>query len=396
VKPPLLPGFLMAGFECSTPINRDRRRVDELALTQHDRYVREDYRLLRDHHLTVARDGIRWHLIDRHGRHDFASALPFVEAAEAEGITVIWDLFHYGYPDDLDPFHPDFINRFADYCYAFARLIARRSDAIPFYTPVNEMSYFAWAGGDEGMFAPYLTGRGSELKRLLARTSIAGMNAILCVDSRARFVHCEPITRVVAPHDAPHLQDEADYFNYHFVHEAWDLIGGIKEPELGGTPRHLDLLGINYYGHNQWEHQRPMNILAPDDPRRLSFSELLLMLHNRYRRPLIVTETSSHGDYRASWLREIGEECLTALKLGVDLHGLCLYPILDMFDWHTPYDRQPLRMGLWELCEVEDSDCLERHAHTPTLEELNRLKKRFERALPTSTQAMSFAPGLHK
>ncbi len=378
---PLLPSFIIAGFECSTPINRDYRRIDELALTQHDRYVHEDYRRLSELGICAARDGVRWNLVDQRGHLDFSSVLPFLEAARAEGITVVWDLFHYGYPDDLDPFEDDFIVRFADYCYAFARLAARHSDAIPFYTPVNEISYFAWAGGDQGLFAPHARGRGPELKRQLTRASIAGMDAILAVDPRARFVHCDPLVHVVAPADAPHLAGEAEYFNYHFVHEAWDMLAGIKAPELGGNPRYLDIIGANYYGINQWEHQRPNSVLAPDDPRRVPFAELLKRLYARYRRPIIVSETSSQGELRAGWLREIGEECLHALDSGVDLHGLCIYPVMDMFEWHE-HSGEPLRMGLWELCRADhDHACLERIAHEPAVCEIRRLQARAQRRL---------------
>lgn len=373
---PLLPSFVLAGFECSTPINRYGRRIDEIALTQHDRYVREDYRRLKELGIYTARDGVRWNLIDQRGRLDFRSVLPFLEAAEAEGITVIWDLFHYGYPDDLDPFSEPFSRRFADYCYAFARLVKQRTGAVPFYTPVNEISYFSWAASDQADFAPYGRGRGGELKRELARASIAGMNAILAVDPRARFVHCDPLCRVVTPLDAPHLAEEAEHFNTHCVLEAWDMLGGLKAPELGGSPRHLDILGVNYYGYNQWEHLRPNHVLAPDDPRRLPFSELLHQMHERYHRPMILSETSSHADFRPSWLHDIGAECLRALSRGVDLHGLCLYPILDMFDWHDAGG--PLNMGLWELTRNEEDDALERVEHEATLTELRRFQRRLD------------------
>lgn len=375
---PLLPSFFMAGFECSTPINRERRRIDELELTQHDRYVREDYRRMKELGILAARDGARWNLIDQKGRLNFESVLPFIEAAEKEDVTIIWDLFHYGYPDDLDPFDDEFIYRFADYCYAFARLIAQRSDTIPFYTPVNEISYFSWAAGSEALFAPHCTDRSFELKRQLARASIMGIDAILSVDKRARFVHCDPLVHAAVPFDAPHLEEEVRHFNYHVVHEAWDMIAGIKEPELGGSMRHLDIVGVNYYGYNQWEHQNPDVIIGPGDPRHVPFSELLMRLHQRYNRPIMFTETSSHGDFRASWLRDIGTECLRAMREGVDLHGICLYPILDMFDWHGTHE--PKSMGLWELCRAEhDEACWERVLHEPLVTELRRLQSRVER-----------------
>ena len=372
---PLLPGFLHAGFECSNHLDRNLGRVDEISLTQHDRHVRDDYHMLRVLGIRVARDGVRWNLIDRRGRLDFSSVLPFVEAAEAEDITVIWDLFHYGYPDDLDPFQPEFAKRFADYCYAFAQMLAGRNRHVPFFTPVNEISFFAWAATNGGLFVPPASGSGYDLKCALVRASIAGMEALLAAEPRARFVHCDPLVHVVAPADAPHLHGEAEYFNYHFVHEAWDMIAGVKEPGLGGKPRYLDILGVNYYGINQWEHQRPGSVLPPDDPRRRPVSDLLHRLLGRYQRPIIVTETSSQGDLRPHWIRDIGGQCLRAIEMGVDLHGVCLYPIIDMFEWHEW--ETPTRMGLWDLCRAADTDRLERIVHEPTMQEVHRLQTSF-------------------
>lgn len=377
MTPSLLPSFLVAGFECSTPINRDGVRIDEVSMTQHDSLVHQDYCEMRRAGILAARDGVRWNLVDQAGRLDFSTVLPFLAAADDHNIRVVWDLFHYGYPADLDPFDDDFVHRFADYCYAFARLVTRRFGPGNYYTPVNEISYFAWAGGDNGIFAPHCVGRGPELKRQLARTSICGMDAILARDPAARFVHCEPLVHVVAPADAPELAGEAEYFNRHFVHEAWDLIGGCKEPELGGSARHLDIIGVNYYGYNQWEHTRPHNVLAPCDPRRVPFSELLQRLQRRYARPVIVTETSSHGDLRPSWMRHIGDECLAAIRAGVDLHGLCIYPVIDMFDWHSRFDGMPLGMGLWELRAADAvGGSLARVPHAATFRELRRLERR--------------------
>src|ERR1041385_2292001 len=116
---PLIPSFLIGGFECSSPINRNGVRIDEICMTEHDRYLREDYRRLRQLGMRTAREGVRWNIVDQAGQLDFCSARPFIEAAEDEGLTIIWDLFHYGYPDDVDPFHPAFVNRFSDYSRAF-------------------------------------------------------------------------------------------------------------------------------------------------------------------------------------------------------------------------------------------------------------------------------------
>src|SRR5438876_12414380 len=82
----------------------------------------------------------------------------------------------------------EFVGRFADYCYAVARYFDRRIDGTPFYTPINEISYFAWAAGDAGVFAPHANGRSFELKLNLVRAALAGIEAIWAVNSRARIV----------------------------------------------------------------------------------------------------------------------------------------------------------------------------------------------------------------
>lgn len=366
----LFPGFFSAGFECSTPINGARQRIDQLALTHHDRRIEADYALLREVGIHTIREGVRWHAIDRRGGLDFASARPFVDAAYRTGMTPIWDLFHYGYPDDLDPFGDAFVERFARYCAAFATLVAEHTDRVPFYTPINEISYLAWAGGDAAVFAPYARGRAGELKRNLVRAAIAGIDAIRGVDPRARIVNVDPIVRVVAPRDRPDLQGEADHFNEQCVFEALDMLAGRRAPELGGSPRRLDIVGLNYYGVNQWEHTRPGSVLAVNDPRRAPLRVLLQQVWERYRAPLLISETSGCGDGRPQWLRDVFRESLAARKAGVALCGICLYPILSMYDWHAPCQLHPY--GVWDL--RDNGDGLERVPHAPTLAELRSLQ----------------------
>ena len=66
------------------------------------------------------------------------------------------------------------------------------TDAVPFYVPVNEISFWSWAGGDVAYMNPLATDRGRELKAVLARAATAAIEAIRDVEPRARFVHTEP------------------------------------------------------------------------------------------------------------------------------------------------------------------------------------------------------------
>jgi len=97
--------FFFAGFECATGYNARGEWIDQVAATHHDKHADEDYERLRTVGIAAAREAIRWPLVDKGaGRYDFSTAEPFIRASEKHQIEVIWDLFHYGYPADLDLF----------------------------------------------------------------------------------------------------------------------------------------------------------------------------------------------------------------------------------------------------------------------------------------------------
>jgi beta-glucosidase/6-phospho-beta-glucosidase/beta-galactosidase len=346
--PSLFQSFWIAGFESACHTNRAGRRLDMLAATQHDREAAGDYALLREFGIRTARDGIRWPLIERAGRFDFSSLAPMVAATEAHGIQVLWNICHYGWPDDLDIFAPAFVERFARFCGAVARFIADHSDRVPCYTPINEISFLAWAAGDVGYIHPYERGRGTELKRQLVRAAIAGCEAIWAVEPRARIVHVDPLIHVIAPRGRPDLEvAAATQRDGQF--ESWDMLAGRRHADLGGHPRYLDIIGVNYYHANQWEHPdiRLRWEETPRDERWMPFHQLLVEIYERYRRPLFIAETSHFGAGRATWLAEIVAEVCLARAAGVPLEGICLYPILDRPDWddldHWHHS------GLWDL-----------------------------------------------
>ena len=141
-----------------------------------------------------ARDGVRWHLMEKAGEYDFSWLLPLAEAAQRNGVQVVWNILHYGWPDGLDIFAPEFVDRFAKFAGAVARFFRDRSDEVPFYAPVNEISFFSWAASRECMF-PFAYHRDGELKRQLVRAAIAACEAICEVDPRpASFIPSRPST----------------------------------------------------------------------------------------------------------------------------------------------------------------------------------------------------------
>lgn len=366
---PLFRSYFLAGFECSSQRRRDGRRLDLLASTRHDELVEADYRQVLAHGMRAARDGLRWHRIETApGRYDWSSFLPMLQAARRQGVQVVWDLCHYGVPPGLDIWGAGFVERFARFAAAAARLIRDETGKPLVVCPVNEISFWAWAGGDQAKFYPAARGRGDELKRQLARAAIAAVEAVRGVDADARFVHTDPLIQLHPRSGRP--DDVAAAATFHEAQfQSWDMISGRLAPELGGRPEHLDVLGVNYYSDNQWVfagHTRQLG-----HPEYRPFRELLADAHRRYGRPLFVAETGAEGSARAAWLCYVAGEVRAARAAGVPVEGICLYPVVDYPGWE---DERHCDVGLFA---VPDGDG-RRPVHHSLAEELRRWQEVFD------------------
>jgi len=374
--PGLFRSFWLGGFESSCHIARSRQRLDMIEVTQHDQHAHEDYELLRSVGIRAARDAVRWHRVDRGGVYDFEPLKPLLEAALASDVQVIWTLCHYGWPQGLDLLSPEFVKRFAAFANATAKFMKRRTDAPPFYCPVNEISYFSWAAGHIGHMYPFLRNRGHVVKRQLIRAAIAAIDAVRAAEPRARFVQTEPIINVVPHPRQPELAHRA-VARTESQFEAWDMMLGKVAPELGGGPQYLDIAGINFYHSNQWLHPGPVFLhwhKLPRDPRWIPLHRMLAYFHQRYRSPLFLAETSHVGVGRAAWIREIADEVRQARQCGVPVEGICLFPILDRPDWDDPDHWH--NSGLWDL-HRNGTGKLHRILNQPYYEEFRR-----SRAIP--------------
>ncbi|MED5621847.1 family 1 glycosylhydrolase [Ideonella sp. BN130291] len=375
----IFPTFFLSGFECSTFLWKDKGRRDLAAETQHLRHAREDYQLLRSLGIAVAREGIPWPMVDQGGgRYDFSLIDPLIEAMNEAQILPVWDLCHYGYPDDAAPFSAGFCERFARYCEAAARYVTERVRGPHCFTPINEITFWGFAGGEWGWMGPFGKDRDTRmrLRRVLCQAAVAGVHAIRRVDREARMVHVEPLIRVVPPHDRPDQAEAARREMEDDAFFAWDVLAGRQHPELGGAPEVLDIVGCNCYSFGQMEYREhgPHMALEPSDPRIVPLCDLLAGVWKRYGRPMIIAETSGMKEGREAWLKDVMEESLAAVNQGIALHGICLFPAVDMPDWHTG---EWLHNGLCDL--VDEAGVLKRQPFGPYVDELRRWQKQLNR-----------------
>lgn len=370
--------FFAAGFECATHRRPSGQRLDLIASTRHDEFALRDYQRLRRLNLRLAREGARWHLIEATpGQYDFSSVRPIANAARATGTQVIWDLCHFGWPEHLDLFSPKFVSSLARFGAAFAQWLATETDGPPFIVPVNEISFFSWAAGDEGSMDPYAMHRGAELKAQLVRAALATVDAIRAVAPSARFVFVDPVIHVVADPKRPQDREAAEAYRLS-QYQAWDMLAGKLSPELGGSEDRLDIIGVNFYPHNQWFYNLrgvrrvgKFRALRRRHPDYRPFREILREVYERYRRPIFIAETGAENRARASWFRYVAEECRAAMLSGIPVEGLCLYPILNHPGW---VDDRHCCNGLWDYPDAQG----ERQIYAPLARELKRWQREFE------------------
>jgi len=360
---PLFNSFWQAGFECSTHVLKNGKRLDLVSSTRHDALAERDFARMKTIGMLTAREGLRWHLIETTpGHYDFSSALNILEAAQKQGIQIIWDLLHFGWPSHLDIFDPVWVQSFEAFAAAFGRLLAKEMSDPAFVAPVNEISFLAWAGGDTAYLNPFATGRGPDLKRQLVRGGIKASAALRSEVSALQLVSPEPVIHIVGDPSRPEdVRQAAEYRSSMF--ESWDMLTGRAQPELGGTPSNIDVIGVNFYDRNQWWNHG--NTIRRGEPEYRPFREILAEVHERYQVPLFVSETGTENEDRPDWLAYIAAEVRAAIVSGVPVHGICLYPILNHPGWD---DDRHCYNGLWDYPEPDGS----RQIYQPLADELER------------------------
>ena len=344
--------FWMAGYECADHLNAFGNRVDFLHITGHYELIDHDYKMLNRFNFGTVREGLRWSQVEKTAyQYDWSTIREMMEKGRVHQIQQIWDICHFGFPDDLTPLHPMFARRFAAFCKAFVlfyRSIEPNKTLI--VTPINEVSFLSWLGGDARGTSPYCWGQGWEVKYGLMRAYIEGIAAMREIDPSVRILTTEPLVQVVPPINATDHQVSEATRVHNDQYQSVDILCGRICPELGGSREYLDILGFNFYYNNQWivgQHDFLPWANLQQDPRWRPLRSLLTEAYNRYQRPVAITETSHSGEDRPFWMEYVAQEAAEVIKNGTPLWGICIYPIIDRPDWD--HLNQPWHgSGLWD------------------------------------------------
>lgn len=349
----------MGGYECADHINRAGKRVNLLQETAHHLKAEEDYELLCSLGIKVAREGVCWSSVEKAPYiFDFSSLKSRLDSAAKKGIQIIWDLCHFGYPDGLFPTHPCFSERYMAFCRAFALFHQAYTLEPLLVVPINEISFLSWHSGDMRGTVPFAVNSGYDIKYHLCKAAIEGMKVLRQTDPYCTIFLVEPLVKIHPANEEISFEEIKELNNQQF--QAMDIIAGKLCPELEGSPGLFDMLGFNYYYNNQWDHFNRTIPWPPVEKPLTPLSKLLEGAWRRYGKPVILSETGHFGNGRSQWLEEITLECDRAISRGVDLRGICIYPVLDRPDWDDLNSYS--NCGIWDLDENKN-----RIPHKPTI-----------------------------
>jgi len=283
---------------------------------------------------------------------------------------VIWDLFHYGSPDHVDPAADDFPERFTQFALRALEVQQSVSGRPPLVCPLNEINFMSWAV-EVGYFPRVGPDEAGWLKRQLVRTAISAAKAIRERWPAATIVWAEPLVHV-APRSRrrPDVRAAEQYRQGQF--EAYDWITGRAEPELGGDPSLADLIGLNFYPHNQWYFDGPTIPMGHHE--YWSLADMLIEVAERYGKPIFLSETGAEGAGRASWLHYVCNEVRDAMGRGATIEGICWYPITAYPGWDNSRHAEA---GLLSTITSDGSRNVDRRL----LAELDAQRELFARAI---------------
>ena len=372
------------------------RALDEYELMGHYEHWREDLSLASDLGLRSMRWGVPWYKVEpESGKYDWSwtdEVIPFM--VEDLGILPIIDLMHYGCPFWLkrEFANPDYHRYVARYAAAFAE---RYKPLLKWYTPLNEPIINALMCGMRGLWPPYRKGESGYISIMLnlARGIQDTVKAIKEIDPESVMVHVEAtgLTRTVRDDLASLAREEQHrgYICYDLVsgrltHDhllfPWLVRNGASPDKIDLLARNaieLDVLGLNFYP--QWStkllhiDKRGKLAFSETEPEGDGFKELITHHYERYRVPVMITETSAVGsnEIRSRWLDSSVGMIKSLRQEGVPVIGYTWFPLFTMVDWRYRFSQEPvenfyLELGLYRLNRGKGKRWLE----TPLVDKL--------------------------
>ena len=327
----------------------DGSRYDQLDACDHYTRWHDDFCLAEALGVSALRYGPAWYRTNpAPDRYDWSSADDQMEWLRTSGITVIADLCHFGVPNWIDGFRDPTL---PVHLAAYAREFAQRYPWVQHFTPVNEIFVAANFSSMLGWWNERATGTeafGRALRNLSMAHELA-VDAILKVRSRAIIVQVESFERFSPADLSPGAMAQSQFWN-EARFASLDLTLGrtpspvVQELLVSGGMTASDFaylrdrrgkgrrwIGVDYYITSE-------QLVSGDGrkraaPNRIGLAALAAEYHDRYRLPLMLSETSRVSSRAVEWLDEQWRETARLAAAGVPVNGFTWFPLGDVIDW---------------------------------------------------------------
>jgi beta-glucosidase len=359
------------GVENSVPtIDGGRVRVDEMASCGHYKHWKRDFELVEEMGIGYLRYGPPIHTTWLGvGKYDWEFAdLTFAELKRRNLVPIV-DLCHFGVPDWIGNFqNGDFPELFAAYAQAFAA----RFPWVQIYTPVNEMYICATFSARYGWWNEQLSSDQAFVTAIknIVKANVCAMRAILNERPDAIFIQSESSEYFHA--ESPAAIQPAEIMNsQRFLSldlnygrrldsQMYEYLmdNGMTREEyhffLDSRLKQHCIMGNDYYVTN--EHRVSADGSTRASGEIFGYSEITRHYHNRYRLPVMHTETNLNqgplGTEAVDWMWKQWANVLRVRNDGVPIVGFTWYSLTDQIDWdsalrETAGNVNPL--GLYDL-----------------------------------------------
>lgn len=325
------------------------KRVDEMEKTGHYKRWREDFELVRDLGIRFLRYGPPLHSVHTGpGEYDWSFTDETFNALNEMKIHPIADLCHFGVPDWIGNFqNPDWPRHFAEYAGAFAA----RYPWVKLYTPVNEIYVAATFSAQYGWWNERLSGDVPFVTALkhLCQANLLAMQAILKVQPEAVFIQsesseyfhaedptCQEATRFL--NEKRFLSLDLTYGNpLNVMMYEYLLDNGMTREEYHWFGRnHVKgrcIMGTDYYVTN--EHMVHADLSTTPSGEIFGYYVITHQYHDRYRMPVMHTETNIKEPDSVEWLRKEWANIRRLKEDGIPILGFTWYSLIDQVDWDT-------------------------------------------------------------
>lgn len=312
-----------------------------------------------------------------------------IERLRAHKVAPIVGLLHHGSgPRGTDLLDATFPQRFAD----FAQAVAQRYPDVDAYTPINEPLTTARFCGLYGLWYPHRSDNFAFVRALLNQTKacVLAMRAIRAIQPSAMLIQTEDLGSVSS---TPRLRYQAQFEN----ERRWltfDLLCGLVDPdhpmwpylgdngasetelfELLDQPLPPDVLGLNIYvtserflddrldryaanqcGGNGRHRCADVETIRVDPKLSNPFESRLDEAHERYQRPLALTEVhlNCSREEQMRWLNQAWQSAHRAKAKGVDVRAVTAWSAFGSHDWDSLLTQQRghYETGLWDTSKA--------------------------------------------